>query len=194
MWIMGISQNYGIFKVEGSCFIATLNKLTTKTTSWQCHCTGCVPAQTLNLLTCTVYWARHKPLAEEEEYLVRNVLEEIVVDGLCIYVHVVWTISLCVSESLCFPPVLSWYRRPTELSVSGSKSRRESGKLPLALSQHGDFPLLQLHVSVWLLPKQNIKSKTPIPTAALSITAPIVKHQLVAPDSFPKKNVYYKQY
>lgn len=100
MWIMGISQNYGIFKVEGSCFIATLNKLTTKTTSWQCHCTGCVPAQTLNLLTCTVYWARHKPLAEEEEYLVRNVLEEIVVDGLCIYVHVVWTIYLCVWVSL----------------------------------------------------------------------------------------------
>lgn len=82
-----------------------------------------------------------------EEYLVGNVLKEIVVDGFCIREWCELFPSVCL-DSLCLPPVLSWYRRPTELSVSGSKSKRESGKLPLALSQHGDFPLLWPPVSV----------------------------------------------
>lgn len=98
-----------------------------------------------------------------------------------------------MSDSLCFPPVLSWYRRPTELSVSGSKSKRESGKLPLALSQHGDFPLLWPPVSVWLFPNKtlNLDKNSHYPTT-FSITTPFPKtkllltqnNSLIAPASF----------
>lgn len=49
-----------------------------------------------------------------------------------------WVVHLCVW--FYFSLALLWDRRPTE-SVSGRKSERESGKLLLALSQHGDFPL-----------------------------------------------------
>lgn len=35
---------------EGNCFIATLSKMTTKTTLWQCYWTGSVPDQTLDFV------------------------------------------------------------------------------------------------------------------------------------------------
>lgn len=150
MWIMAISQNYGI-QVEGNC----LNFKQGPPTPWQCYCTGCIPAQTWDLVDYSLL-SEAQTSGIKQRSGVGNVVEEIVVDGLCIYVClcVAWTISLCVSDSLS--AFLQSYP-----STEGLQSRqwvgvtaKESGKLPLALSQHGDFPLLQPHVSVWLFPNK----------------------------------------
>lgn len=71
----------------------------------------------------------------------RNVLKEIVADGFCICLYVC---GGTISPSAALSLVQKAYRVVSEWEFRA----RESGKLPLALSQHGDFPLLLPHVSV----------------------------------------------
>lgn len=138
-------------------FYCHFKQATTKTTSWQRYYTCCVPAQTLGFVDL------YSLLSEAQTSGIRRRVNScgwVLHARLC----VVRTISLCVSDSFCEPPVLSWYRSLTQPPVSGSKSKRESGKLRLAPSQRGDFPLLRSHVWVWLCPNRNTKlTRTLIP-------------------------------
>lgn len=152
MWIMAISQNYGI-QVDGNC----LNFKQGPPTPWQCYCTGCIPAQTWDLVDYSLL-SEAQTSGIKQRSGVGNVVEEIVVDGLCIYVClcVAWTISLCVSDSLCFPPVLSQYRGPTEPSVSGSNSKRVRKTTTGSVSARG-LSTASASCICLTFPKQNIK-------------------------------------
>lgn len=115
------------------------------------------------LLTYTVCWVRHKLLALAEEYLVRNVLEGIVVDGFCMCVCVcvcgVNYSSLCVWFSvLCSSLVLvqKAFRVFSEWEKEHKRIRKTTTG---SASARGLSTALLAWWSSLILPKQNIKTE-----------------------------------
>lgn len=103
-------------------------------------------------MRCASTWVSDssRTLSEAQTFsmnVVDSVLEEIVVDG-----HHGVLLPVWISPSFsCLTPVQRVYREVSE----GELRVRKSGKLPLALPQCRDFPLLRPRVSVWFFPKQN---------------------------------------
>lgn len=115
-------------------------------------------------------WSTNKQY--EVENVVDSVLKEIVVDGHHGVLLPVWT-----SPSFsCLTPVQRVYREVSEWELRV----RKSGKLPLALPQRRDFPLLRPRVSVCFSQTKYwaSKLKPPFPTNGFPYFS-IFKNQMI---------------
>lgn len=108
-------------------------------------------------MRCASTWVSDssRTLSEAQTFsmnVVDSVLEEIVVDG-----HHGVLLPVWISPSFsCLTPVQRVYREVSE----GELRVRKSGKLPLALPQRRDFPLLRPRVSVWFFPNKTLSLQT----------------------------------